>query len=116
MFERRHEQVASVDIFVKRLLVYAGMALLLILTALGIGIAGYHWAAGFTWIDSFLNAAMILGGMGPIGALTSVGAKVFAALYALFSGLVFIAVMGIVFTPVVHRVLHKFHVDAKDLH
>jgi hypothetical protein len=116
MFERRHEKVASLDIFVKRMLVYAGVAILLILAALGMGIAGYHWVAGFGWVDSFLNASMILGGMGPVGPLTGTGAKVFAALYALFSGLVFIAVMGIVFTPAVHRLLHKFHVDDKDLH
>ena len=79
--------------------------------ALFIGISGYHWIAGFGWIDSILEASMILGGMGPINPLSTNGAKLFAAGYALFSGLVFIAVMGVVLAPVLHRVMHKFHLD-----
>lgn len=115
MFEHRHQKIAPTHVFVKRLAMYIGMAILLILAALSIGIAGYHWLAGLGWVDSLLNASMILGGMGPVNVLTNTSAKVFASLYALFSGLVFIAVMGIVFTPIVHRMLHKFHVDDKDL-
>ncbi len=114
MFERKHEKVVPAPVFLGRVLVYLGFALLLIGVALAIGIAGYHWIAGLSWIDSLLNASMILGGMGPVNSLTGVGAKVFASLYALFSGLVFIAVMGIIFTPVVHRMLHSFHVDDKN--
>jgi len=87
----------------------------LIAAALSIGIEGYHHFAGLGWIDSLLNASMILGGMGPVSQLTNDGAKLFASLYALFSGLVFIAVMGIVFTPLVHRLLHIFHVSGKDM-
>jgi len=98
----------------KRLVLCFGLALLLIIVALFIGIAGYHWIAGFSWIDSLLNASMILGGMGPVNQLTTIGGKVFASAYALFSGLVFIAVMGVVFSPVLHRMLHKFHMDDKD--
>ena len=94
---------------------FSGVAILLILSALFIGIAGYHWVAGLSWIDSFLNASMILGGMGPVNQLYSSGAKFFAAMYALFSGLVFIAVMGIVLSPIVQRILHDFHIDEKDL-
>jgi len=115
MFERKHEEVVSVSLFVRRMIVYLGYAILIILTALTIGIAGYHYVCGFDWIDSLLNASMILGGMGPVGSLTSTGAKVFASLYALFSGLVFIAIMGIFLTPVVHRLLHIFHVDDQDI-
>ncbi|MBF0484790.1 MAG: hypothetical protein HQL25_08820 [Candidatus Omnitrophica bacterium] len=111
MFERKHEKVVPVSIFARRVLVFAGFAFILIFSALAIGIAGYHWIARLSWIDSFLNASMILGGMGPVNILTTTGAKLFAGFYALFSGLVFIAVMGIVLTPVVHRILHKFHVD-----
>ena len=111
MFEQKHQNVASVSVFVKRLALCFGLALFLILVALFIGIAGYHWIAGLTWIDSLLNASMILGGMGPVNSLTGTGAKVFASAYALFSGLVFMAVMGIIFTPMVHRMLHKFHVE-----
>ena len=111
MFERKHEKLIPASVFVKRVLVYVGFAIVLIATALAVGVAGYHWIAGLNWIDAFLNAAMILGGMGPVDLLVSVHAKVFASLYALFSGLVFMAVMGIIFTPMVHRMLHKFHVE-----
>ena len=115
MFEQKHQKVAPLPVFIRRLLICIGSAILLIVFALFIGIAGYHWIAGFSWVDSLLNASMILGGMGEIDPLTTSGAKVFASLYALFSGLVFIAVMGIVFSPIVHRMLHKFHIDDKDL-
>jgi len=115
MFERKHQKVAPVHVFIGRLVICIGIAILLILFALVIGIVGYHWIAGFNWVDSLLNASMILGGMGPVNLLTNTGAKVFASLYALFSGLVFIAVMGIVFSPIVHRMLHKFHIDDEDL-
>ena len=115
MFEHRQQKVVPVSVFMRRVAVCIGVAILLILVALFIGIAGYHWLAGLGWIDSLLNASMILGGMGPVNSLTNTSAKVFASLYALFSGLVFIAVMGIVFSPIVHRMLHKFHVDDKDL-
>ncbi len=113
MFERKYEKVISRPIFVKRVTVYIGFAVLLILISLGIGIAGYHWIAGLNWIDSLLNASMILGGMGPVDTLTRVDAKIFASFYALFSGLVFIGIMGIVLAPIVHRMIHTFHVDDK---
>jgi len=115
MLERKHQKIAPFSVFIRRLAGYFGIAILLILIALFIGIAGYHWIAGFNWVDSLLNASMILGGMGPVNLLTNTGAKIFASLYALFCGLVFIAVMGIVFSPIVHRMLHKFHIDDKDL-
>ncbi len=111
MFEQKNQKVAPTSVFIRRLAWHIGIAVLLILVALFIGIAGYHWIAGLGWVDSLLNASMILGGMGPVNLLTNAGAKVFASLYALFSGLVFIAVMGIVFTPIAHRMLHKFHMD-----
>ena len=91
------------------------MALILIAVALLIGLVGYHWLAGFGWIDSLLEASMILGGMGPVNPLPTQAAKIFASVYALFSGLVFIGVMGIVLTPPAHRLMHKFHVDEKDV-
>jgi hypothetical protein len=115
MFEEKHQKIAPAPVFIKRLFIFIGIAILLILFSLSIGVAGYHWIAGLGWIDALLNAAMILGGMGPVNQLTSSGAKIFASLYALFSGLVFIAVMGIVFSPIVHRMLHKFHIDDSDL-
>ena len=99
------------SVFAKRLAVAGGKATCVILVALFIGICGYHWVAGLDWIDSLLEASMILGGMGPVNPITTTGAKLFASVYALFSGLVFIGLMGIVLTPVFHRVLHKFHVE-----
>jgi len=115
MFERKHQKIAPVSVFIKRLAGCIAIAILLILISLFIGIAGYHWIAGFDWADALLNASMILGGMGPVNLLTNTSAKIFASLYTLFSGLVFIALMGIIFSPIVHRMLHKFHVDEEDL-
>ena len=114
MYERKHQAIASVPVFIRRVALCFGMAFLLILAALGIGIAGYHGIAGLSWIDSLLNASMILGGMGPVNLLPTNGGKVFASAYALFSGLMFIAVMGVVLSPLLHRMLHKFHIDDKD--
>ena len=115
MFERKHEKLAPVSVFIKRMIVSVMMAGILILIALCIGILGYHWIAGLDLVDSLLEASMILGGMGPVNPLTTTGAKLFASGYALFSGLVFIAIMGIVLAPITHRMLHKFHIDEKDI-
>jgi hypothetical protein len=115
MYERKHEKLAPVSVFVRRMAASVVMAFILIAVVLLIGISGYHWIAGFGWVDSLLEASMILGGMGPVNPLPSNGAKIFASGYALFSGLVFIAIMGIVLAPVTHRLLHQFHVDEKDL-
>jgi hypothetical protein len=115
MFERKHEKLAPVSVFVRRMAASVVIAGILIAVALFIGITGYHWIAGFGWVDSLLEASMILGGMGPVNPLPTNGAKIFASGYALFSGLVFIAIMGIVLAPVTHRMLHQFHVDEKDL-
>jgi len=87
--------------------------LLVVGVALGIGVLGYHWLAELPWIDSLLNASMILGGMGPVDPLHSTAAKVFASVYALFSGLAFIGIAGFILAPFVHRLLHKFHVEGK---
>ncbi len=114
MFEHRHEKVAPLSVFIKRMIGSAGLALGLLLVALSIGICGYHWLAGLDWVDSLLEASMILGGMGPINALANTSAKIFASIYALFSGVVFIALTGLLLTPVVHRLMHKFHLkDSK---
>jgi hypothetical protein len=115
VYERRADELAPRAVYLQRLLGSLGIALAVILIALAIGIAGYHFIAGFNWIDSLLEASMILGGMGPVNQLTNDSAKVFASIYALFSGLVVLALMGIMLAPVVHRVMHKFHVDEKDV-
>ena len=113
-FERRHDQLAPRTVFFKRVAASLFLALGLIAFALAIGIIGYHSLAGLGWVDSLLEASMILGGMGPINTLPDDTAKVFASLYALFSGLMFIGIMGVVLSPIVHRFLHKFHVDEED--
>lgn len=105
-----HERVVPLSVFLKRMIGSAGLALGMLVIALLIGIAGYHWIAGLDLIDSLLEASMILGGMGPINPLNTNSAKIFASAYALFSGVVFIALMGLLLTPVAHRLLHKFHV------
>ena len=111
MFERKHETVASPAVFAKRMVGAVGLSLGLILPALFIGIAGYHWIDKLDWVDSLLEASMILGGMGPVNPLRNDAAKIFASCYALFSGLVLIGVMGIILTPITHRLLHKFHLE-----
>jgi hypothetical protein len=115
MFERKHEKLAPISVFKKRVALCFMLSAVLVFGALLIGVAGYHWIAGLDWIDALLNASMILGGMGPVNQLTSNSAKVFASGYSLFSGLLFIALMGIVLSPIVHRMLHQFHLDDTDL-
>jgi len=114
MFESRSEPLAPRHVFLRRAVKFLGLAGWVIGAALAVGVLGYHFVAGFGWIDSLLNASMILGGMGPVGELPSAAAKIFASLYALFSGLVFISVIGIVLAPAAHRVLHRFHVNEDD--
>jgi hypothetical protein len=83
--------------------------------SLAFGVLGYRFIAGLNWVDALLNAAMILTGMGPVNTLTSAAAKLFATAYALFSGVVFITATGILLTPIFHRVLHRFHIEERDL-
>ena len=114
-FEHKTEKLAPTRVFVRRMGSALLMSIALMAGALSIGVAGYRWIAGFGWVDSILEASMILGGMGPVNQLSSQSAKLFASAYALFSGLIFIGVMGLVLAPLVHRMLHKFHLDEKDL-
>ena len=91
-----------------------GLSAGLIGFSLCLGILGYHFIAGFNWVDSLLNAAMILSSMGPVDTLHSDAAKLFASAYALFSGVVFISATGILLSPMFHRVLHRFHIEERD--
>ncbi|MEK6279673.1 MAG: hypothetical protein AABN95_04900 [Acidobacteriota bacterium] len=111
MFERKHEELAARSVFARRMLRAVGLSCGLVVPALAIGIAGYHWIDELDWIDALVEASMILGGMGPVSPLRNDAAKIFASGYALFSGLVLIGVTGIILTPLVHRILHKFHVE-----
>ena len=115
MFESRHEEILPLRLFVQRMLVCFVIAAVLVAVALSIGALGYHFLADLPWIDALLNASMILTGMGPVDKLPSDEAKLFASFYALFSGLVFISLMGLLLSPIAHRVLHKFHLGEEDL-
>jgi len=88
-----------------------GLTLAVVSVALSIGILGYHGIAGLPWVDSILNASMILTGMGPVDPMKDTAAKLFASAYAIFSGVVFLSAIGIVLSPIFHRIIHAFHID-----
>jgi hypothetical protein len=111
MFERRHEPLLPLRAFFWRVARSLALSLAIVAFALGAGVLGYHYVAEFAWVDSLLNASMILSGMGPVGDFRNDAGKVFASFYALFSGLAFITVAGIIVTPVAHRLLHWFHIE-----
>ena len=113
MYERRNHPLLSRAKFVRRVGRHALIALVAITIALGIGVMGYHSLGGLGWIDSLLNASMILGGMGPVDPLKTSAAKIFASFYALFSGLAFIGIASLMVAPFAHRLLHRFHIEAK---
>src|SRR5208282_414215 len=111
MFEHRSKPLLPRRQFYARMARSAAVALLVVAVALGIGMVGYRAFEPMSWVDAFVNAAMILSGMGPISTLQTDGGKIFAGCYALFSGLAFITILGIVFAPIFHRFLHRFHVE-----
>jgi hypothetical protein len=111
-FEHRTQPVLTRRRFMQRLARHGIYGLGLLSVSLALGITGYRWFAGFTWVDSLLNASMLLGGMGPVGDLPNDAAKIFASLYALYAGVVFLVLTGLLLAPVFHRVLHRFHWEA----
>ena len=114
MYEHRSQPLLPRPLFVRRVLGHALMALVVIAGSLVIGILGYRFAEGLSWLDSLLNASMILGGMGPADALHTTAGKLFASFYALFAGLVFVVVIGILVAPAFHRFLHRLHLENGD--
>jgi hypothetical protein len=112
IFEHKLQPPISPRAFALRMARQGGYASMLIAGSVIVGVAGYHWVAGFTWVDSFLNACMLLGGMGPVGDLPNSAAKIFAGVFALYAGLVFVVVAGLLLAPMFHRVIHRFHWDA----
>ena len=115
MYEHHNQPLLPRRAFFQRLAAHSGIAVGVVSGSLLIGVLGYHFLEGFSWIDALLNASMILGGMGPVGALHTTAGKVFASVYALFSGIVFLLSVGIILAPVFHRILHHFHLeDGKD--
>ena len=113
-FEHRAQPVISARMFMVRLANSGLSALGIVTVSLFIGMLGYRILEGLSWIDSFLNSAMILGGMGPVNTLSSFGGKLFAGLYALYSGLVVIFIAGIILAPIAHRILHRFHMEGRN--
>jgi predicted PurR-regulated permease PerM len=111
MYEHRKQRLLTRAQFAKRVLGHFLVGQCAVAIALGAGVLGYHAIAGLGWVDSLLNASMILGGMGPVDTLKTDAAKVFASIYALFSGLVFIGILGVLLAPFVHRIMHKLHMD-----
>lgn len=113
-FESHTQPIATQAEFARRMLRYSLATAGVILFSLGIGILGYHYLESLSWIDSLLNASMILGGMGPVNPLQTNAGKIFASFYALYSGIVLLASVGILITPVFHRFLHRFHLELED--
>jgi ABC-type glycerol-3-phosphate transport system permease component len=109
VFEGRNEPLLSRTAFIRRFMGHGAVALAVVAISLLLGMAGYHLLEGLSWLDAFLNAAMLLGGMGPVHELVTPAGKLFAGFYALYAGLVFITVAGILSAPLVHRLLHRFH-------
>jgi hypothetical protein len=112
-YEHRGQRPISTRLFLVRLLRHAGFLFAVVVGSVVLGTAGYHWIDGDAWIDGFVNACMLLGGMGPVGDLKTNGGKIFAALFALYAGLVFLIGTAVLLTPILHRVMHKFHWDAE---
>ncbi|MCX6935011.1 MAG: hypothetical protein NTZ01_02275 [Verrucomicrobia bacterium] len=114
-YEHHRQPVAPKHVFFKRLLKHFGLALLLMSFTLTLGVLGYHHIGRLSWANAIVESAMLMGGMGPVYGpeLHSTAAKLFSAGYALFCGLVLIALFGIVLAPVFHRILHRLHVSEK---
>jgi hypothetical protein len=113
MYEHRSAPMLTRHGFAHRMLKHFLLSQLLVGGSLVVGIVGYHYLANFAWIDSFLNATMLLGGMGPIGDIPTPAGKIFAGIYALYAGLVLITVSGLLLAPILHRILHTFHLEGK---
>ena len=111
MFEHHTRPLLPRREYRRRIVRHAALGAAVIGVALGIGMVGYHCLEKLPWVDAFVNAAMILSGMGPVATLTTDAGKIFAGCYALFSGLALVAILGIIFAPAVHRALHKFHLE-----
>jgi len=114
MYEHHTEPLASPEVFVQRLTRNVLIGLALLGFSLVIGMLGYHYLESLSWIDSLLNASMILGGMGPVAPLQTNAGKIFASFYAIYSGVILLASVGILIAPIFHRFLHHFHLADED--
>ena len=114
MFEHRQQPLLSPGQFLIRQLIYLLVAIGIIGGSLLIGVLGYHFLENLAWIDALVNAAMILGGMGPVNELHTNAGKLFASFYALYSGIIFLISVGVIMAPLYHRFLHRFHLETKN--
>ena len=114
MYESRRQSLLPYAQFAQRVAVHFLVALALVAVSLGIGMAGYSYFEHMAWRDAFVNSAMLLGVMGPVDPLQTDGGKVFAGIYALYAGLIFLVASGIILAPMAHRILHRFHLEVKD--
>ena len=112
MYESRHHRLAPRAVYTRRLLRHAAASAALVAASLGVGMLGYHVFEQQPWIDALLNSSMLLGGMGPVDALHTTGGKLFASGYALYCGLVALIAAGLLLAPLLHRLLHRFHVES----
>ncbi len=115
MFEHRNQPLVPRRVFLGRMVRSTGIAIGILAGSLVFGSLGYHFLEGLSWIDSLLNASMLLGGMGPVNTLHTAAGKIFASFYALYSGIVFLVAAGILVAPAVHRFLHHFHVEVEEV-
>ena len=113
MYELRHQPLLSRERFMRRVASHVGIAIAVLALSLALGMLGYHVFEKLPWLDGFLNSAMLLGGMGPVNPPQTPPGKLFAGIYALYAGLVFIVTAALVVTPLLHRVLHRFHLGEK---
>lgn len=111
---RRHPSMPSRAVFMSRLRRNVTIAVGIVVASLAIGTAGYHFLGGLAWIDALLNSSMILTGMGPVNAMETLSGKLFATAYALFSGVVFLTMVAVLFAPLLHRFLHRFHLEFEE--
>ena len=114
MFEHHTQPLATPTEFTRRMVRFSLVTAGIIIFSLAIGILGYHYLESLSWIDSLLNAAMILGGMGPVNPLQTDAGKVFASFYALYSGIVLLASVGVLAAPMFHRFMHRFHIELEE--
>ncbi len=114
MFEHRKDKLLPRSAFIARLMWSTGIALGLVVISLAMGTFGYHETLSLPWVDAVLNAAMILTGMGPVNQINTTSGKLFATFYALYSGVAFLSTAAVLFAPLVHRFLHKFHLELED--
>ena len=115
MYENKSTPLPPRHVFVRRVSRLALKGLAVLVAALGVGMAGYHHFEGVSWVDAYVDAAMILSGMGPLGELKTTGGKLFAGTYALFSGVVLLTTIGVFLAPIVQRLFHKFHLANEEI-